>query len=363
VGSGGASSTATLLIENSANSNTGYGAQIAFSNYSTSPMSLGSIACLRENNAANWSSSMVLSTAVNGVTTEQMRITSSGNVGIGTTTPGYPLTVQASAAGTTAAFFGSGAFDASNIVRIQNQASQYGRNQLVLTGRYEGSNDAWSFNGARNCIQFWTQSSLNSAQTQRYTIQNFADNLGIMSAGMGDTPVIRWDNAGNTVFNGGVIMNVVPQNDYQWGGTRSLCLGSNNQVQFGSSACRNVALDLGAGWWTSGYNYTYAFYRNNGRVSVHITGKYSGYTSGAGMTYANLRVYEQNTGNVWYFDLRACQNLGGEHTTYPIDCVFNDNHSLNSGWYDIYFYSSGGFISDNNDQLIINIQTSNGSQW
>ena len=146
-----------------------------------------------------------------------------GNCNLGTTNVGSTLTVgnndvatsiQTFYAGVgtvsayttpTTIFYGPRAFDAGNIIAFQCNASQYGRNQLWLVGRFESSNDAWSFTGARNCIRFRTQSSLNSAYTDRFTIQNFNDKLGIMCAGLGDTPVSIWDNVGNLYQSGAII--------------------------------------------------------------------------------------------------------------------------------------------------------------
>lgn len=92
---------------------------------------------------------------------------------------------------------GQTGFDGSNLVNIQCQASQFGRNQLIMTGRYEGANDAWAFASARNAIRFRTQSSLNSAYTNRWTIQNFAGELGFLSATGGDTPRVVLTDGGN----------------------------------------------------------------------------------------------------------------------------------------------------------------------
>jgi len=100
--------------------------------------------------------------------------------------------------------YGSTQFDGSNCVNIQCQASQYGRNILYLSGRYEASNDAFSFFAPRNAISFRTQSTLNSGYTNRYTIQNFADQLGIMSAGGGSTPITKWANNGTMTHTGGI---------------------------------------------------------------------------------------------------------------------------------------------------------------
>lgn len=119
---------------------------------------------------------------------ELMRLSPSGNLGLGTISavPSCRLEV-----------YGSTAFDGDTKVNFQCQASQYGRNRFYMTGRYEGSNDAWSFSHGRNSIIFRTQSSLNSAYTERWTIQNFADNLGFLSAGKGDTPAMVLNNNGN----------------------------------------------------------------------------------------------------------------------------------------------------------------------
>ena len=93
---------------------------------------------------------------------DRLVINSSGNVGIGTTSPDVKLHVE-----------GNPAFDGSTTVRIRCNASQYGRNQLQLIGRYEGNNDAWSATGARNAIRFLYQTSSTSAYTEAWTIQHF----------------------------------------------------------------------------------------------------------------------------------------------------------------------------------------------
>ena len=92
--------------------------------------------------------------------------------------------------------YGSSVFDGGNMVNIQNQASQYGRNILYLTGRYEASNDAWAFYSPRNAIIFRTQATLNASATNRYTIQNYYDQLGILCAGKSSIPVTKWANDG-----------------------------------------------------------------------------------------------------------------------------------------------------------------------
>ena len=99
---------------------------------------------------------------------------STGNVGIGTSSPGHVLDIQ-----------GSQAYDGSTTLRVLNPASAYGRTQLHLVGRYEANNDGWSAGGARNAIMFKSQSSQNSAITNQWTIQSFpngtSNDLGFMS--------------------------------------------------------------------------------------------------------------------------------------------------------------------------------------
>lgn len=106
--------------------------------------------------------------------------------------------------------YGPGAYDASNTVLIQNNASQYGRNEIKLIGRAElagGSiNDAWSFSSARNAISLNNQAYQNATVDRRYVIQlNGASNeLGILAAGQGDAPIVTWNNSGLMTVNNGM---------------------------------------------------------------------------------------------------------------------------------------------------------------
>jgi hypothetical protein len=114
--------------------------------------------------------------------TRAVYINNDGNIGIGTTSPSYQLDVQ-----------GSTAYDGSTTLRILNPASAYGRTQLHIVGRYEGSNDAFNAEGARNAIMFKSQSTVGSAITNRWTIQSFPNgtnnDLGFM-AGTVNTPKV-----------------------------------------------------------------------------------------------------------------------------------------------------------------------------
>jgi len=90
-----------LTLLTTANTVNGIGQQINFKCYrsdSTTIVSQASIQTIRENTAQDYSSGLAFST-LTGVEllTEKMRITASGNVGIGTTTPSYKLDVSGNA--------------------------------------------------------------------------------------------------------------------------------------------------------------------------------------------------------------------------------------------------------------------------
>ena len=88
---------AFFYLRNPANAATNYGAAIVFENTdgaAATRKGLGRIAALRENNAANYSSYLQFSPTVAGTEFEAMRITSAGNVGIGTTSPDYQLDIH-----------------------------------------------------------------------------------------------------------------------------------------------------------------------------------------------------------------------------------------------------------------------------
>ena len=88
---------AFFYLRNPANAATNYGAAIVFENTDGAGgtrKGLGRIAALRENNSANYSSYLQFSPTVAGTEFEAMRLTSSGNVGIGTTGPGATLDIR-----------------------------------------------------------------------------------------------------------------------------------------------------------------------------------------------------------------------------------------------------------------------------
>jgi hypothetical protein len=104
--------------------------------------------------------------------------------------------------------------------------------------------------------------------------------------------------------------------------------------------------------WGGGVNMTYAFYIYNTACSVQFWGKNSGYYSGAGMMQTMIRVYSQTQGTYQYYPINAFVNVGYNHFTVPLNYAANFGAT---GWYDIYVYSTSGWITDGNDQLTIGV--------
>jgi hypothetical protein len=104
--------------------------------------------------------------------------------------------------------------------------------------------------------------------------------------------------------------------------------------------------------WAGGVNMTYAFYLYNTTCSVYIWGKNSGYYTGGGMMQTTIRCYSQSAGTYYYFPINAYVNNGYNHFTVPLDYATTFPYT---GWYDIYVYSTSGWITDGNDQLTIGV--------
>jgi hypothetical protein len=137
----------------------------------------------------------------------------------------------------------------------------------------------------------------------------------------------------------------------------------NGSRLYRSANIHNIIYSNNSVGWSGGINTTYAFYRTNGYVATMIHGKCSYFVGGATMAYPNLRVYSQNTGQYWYYDLRNFTNNGSNHTTFPFQVIFNSNNTTAVGWFDVYFYSGGNLYTDSNDQLWILADTGMSSQF
>lgn len=117
-----------------------------------------------------------------------------GKVGIGTSTPNSILEMR-----------GQPIFDGSTVLRITNGASSYGRSNLVITGRFQDSNDGWNFgSAARNSIVF-AQISGGSNQPSgevseekcSMQLEGNSNSLGFMTRQNGSTPNMVMTQNGN----------------------------------------------------------------------------------------------------------------------------------------------------------------------
>ena len=145
---------------------------------------------------------------------EHMRITSGGSVGIGTSTPAGALQIMGNY---TCCTSGSSSpnYDIPNRVYITNTSSDYGRTNLILTGRIQSGNDAWSFgSNARNSIVFaenaaTSGNNIGATGTEQYSIQlngvapsgGTAYSLGFLSTTNGNTPVMAMQQNGSIAIN------------------------------------------------------------------------------------------------------------------------------------------------------------------
>jgi len=117
---------------------------------------------------------------------------SSGNVGIGTTSPNTNLQVT-----------GAPSYDNTYGINLTNGATDFGRTQLRLTGRIQGGNDGWGLN-SRNIILFAANANtsglgVGSLGTDKFGIQYYmaGDQLGIISSTGGSNPLMVFNQNGN----------------------------------------------------------------------------------------------------------------------------------------------------------------------
>jgi hypothetical protein len=149
---------------------------------------------------------------------------------------------------------------------------------------------------------------------------------------------------GSTInFNSGL-----PQNTSPYSGV--MCMDGNSLRR--SQAVNKLVYFNNNVAWGGGVNMTYAFYLYNTTCSVYIWGKNSGYYTGGGMMQTMIRVYSQSAGTYYYFPINAYVNNGYNHFTVPLDYATTFPYT---GWYDIYVYSTSGWITDGNDQLTIGV--------
>jgi hypothetical protein len=259
-----------------------------------------------------------------------MRITSGGNVGIGNNAPAYPLDVNNS-------------IRSSSLITTGFGNDGYGQIRMIY-----GSYGAFWRNDGANTYFLLTNANDQYGQWNGYRplrIENSTGNVFIeQSLYVSSTTATQ-----NLVVNGSTYFNNFPNGS--WIYNYPVCIGQGGLLQRGQGTCKYIINDYFTGWSNSGYNKTYAFYKINAYVGVHITGKFSCYTYGNNQIQPTLRIYSQNTGTYYYYTMYAYQNVGYAHTQFGIDIPFNNTDS--NGWYDVYMQAGGNLITDGNDNLII----------
>ena len=109
--------------------------------------------------------------------------------------------------------------------------------------------------------------------------------------------------------------------------------------------------------WGGGINMVDSFYKYNALCPVKISGKYSGYVAGGGVLATMVvRVYSQSSGVYRYYPFITYQNQAYVQTTYPFELILSSAMIPETGWFDIYVYSSYALITDINNQLHVNVQ-------
>lgn len=109
--------------------------------------------------------------------------------------------------------------------------------------------------------------------------------------------------------------------------------------------------------WGGGINMVAAFYKYNAIAPVKVSGKYSGYVASGGVLATMVvRIYSQSSGVYRYYPFITYQNQAYVQTTYPFELILSSAMIPETGWFDIYVYSSFALITDINNQLHVNVQ-------
>lgn len=109
--------------------------------------------------------------------------------------------------------------------------------------------------------------------------------------------------------------------------------------------------------WGGGIQMADSFYKYNAIAPVKISGKYSGYVASGGVLATMVvRVYSQSSGVYRYYPFITYQNLAYVQTTYPFELILSSAMIPETGWFDIYIYSSFALVTDINNQLHVNVQ-------
>lgn len=154
----------------------------------------------------------------------------SGNVGIGTSTPVGQFQVM-----------GSTAWDGSGKYYFTNNASLFGKNNLILTGWLDSGNDGWSFGSiARNSIVFNINTSgiQGAVGTEKYSIQleGNSESLEFLSTTQASSPIMVLTQTGNIGIG-----TASPGSTLEVNGNVKLTSGSGASLTFPDGTTQSTA--------------------------------------------------------------------------------------------------------------------------
>jgi hypothetical protein len=327
----------------------------------------------------------------------RMFINELGKVGIGTVSPSYQLSVQGDSSASGSLIFGSGGTytpgciysdsswgmicraktsspaiarflwsDASDI--HQMVISKYGvlgfsgggagistiengttsRTGSVVIGATDTNYDnGWNTGLLLQCYDT-TGISVHDSGVKLASFMYYSNNCFYMGmdpgSGWGTTPI---QINSNLYYSSPPLQSVAPTAD---GG---LVLGwdysngrvTRNQIEAYHSGPYNNYIQ---GNW-NGMNRTYQFYKESYYSGIMITGYATQYLTSGGFQDIQIRLYNQSTGQYFYYSSYIFYNATYNHQPIPINI---NPGALPSGWYDVYTYILGSNIGiDGNDVL------------
>ena len=154
-------------------------------------------------------------------------------------------------------------------------------------------------------------------------------------------------------FYGNIFLGTAPPFVSGGGYALSYSNGSPGQITR-SNVVQRLVWYSNSQAWAGGVNATYAFYKSVGSEPIKLTGRFSHFVGGGGMSYPYIRIYSQSSGVYSYYSLQCYFNITYNHTPQPIDLILTFSDIPYTGWFDVYFYNNGGCITDANDFLWIN---------
>jgi hypothetical protein len=297
--------------------------ELRFGNAATASLGLASFRAIRD--GSDSSSAFQFLTSLNGAANERMRITSAGNVGIGTSSPGERLVVSGNAAVSGSGYLslernltptGAGSGTPSLQFRMVTTGTTYAAGSAIDML----SDGAWSSTSAPGILRFRTTASGSTALTERMRIDSAGNVL-----------------VGTTTAPTGAVNSIVPR--YNANGSGGIIGGSLINTQF------QIPLDAGTFTITLTGNIVFS-----GFLDVVVWGGFSALNREGYAAYKIL--WNRTTGSVTTITVQAPTNTGGTFTSsYTFTASKLNDNTLTiaigkpSGAF--YFVGLSGQIPDN----------------